>query len=128
MSITLVQRELFSGQATYTSGSPGSLGTVTGTFYRRDRGPRTSGTTGFSGEIRGVDAYHDIALSGASATRLFFGAWYKVKSFASDGSNGIRLITAMDSLSSGANMVTSCKVVSTTTRFLVLEGYPSTTQ
>jgi hypothetical protein len=111
----LVSQELFQTIGALDSGTPGTLGTVSGPFVKRPVGPRTASVAapGWSAEIPGINLYHDLDLTsgpGASARDTgMFGAWYYFSSVPTDGVNVVRLINLENALG-GGNQVTTITI------------------
>jgi len=103
----LVSRETFQGVGTLTSSTPGNLGTVSGTFYKRAVGPKITGDTtagglGWSADPHGTNPYHYWSVAGGLGTgysRMICG-WYYLGNVSSNGINGnfMRLLWAGDTL------------------------------
>ncbi len=97
-SLTLVQREPFQGVGTLDSATPGNLGTVSGSFFKRAGGPLVSGAApaasgdGWSADLRRVNAAHVFATipggNSPSAASRMIGAWYRFDAITDDGSAG----------------------------------------
>ena len=106
-SLQLVAREPFQGVGTLNSTTPGNLGTVSGSFYKRGVGPKISGDTtagglGWSADIHGANPYHYWTVAGGLGSgynRMICG-WYYLGNVSSNGVNGnsMRLLWAGDSL------------------------------
>ena len=88
---TLLVREMFENVGTITSGAPGTTfdGVITGTFYKRPVGPRTSGISspGWSADPRAATALvGEIGFTNSPAvqckTNGIVGAWFRFRSFA----------------------------------------------
>jgi len=106
-TLQLVNRETFQGVGALNSTTPGNLGTVSGTFFKRPIGPKLTGDTtaggkGWSGDAHGTNPYHFWNVAGGLGTgysRMICG-WYYLGNVSSNGVNGnfMRLLWAGDSL------------------------------
>lgn len=85
--LTLVNRELFVGVGTVTSGSPGAFSTVDGTLYKAYRGPSAAGAGAFwSAECghptgsSGINSMGWFSATGAAGIKWYLGGWFFIKS------------------------------------------------
>lgn len=114
MSQTIVNLSMFSGAATYTSGVPGDLTLVTGTFYRYAIGPKLTGDTIFDGrgcsaDMRGAAiTYNQWTVSGAARTRGMAGNWYYLHT-ATVG-NGANPCFLTSTRQSNGNQIVRCQL------------------
>ncbi len=97
-ALTLVSREMFQGVGTLNAATPGNLGTVTGSFYKRPAGPTIPGEAltasgeGWSADFQRQASYHTFATvpgsQSAGATGRMICGWYNFASVTDDGAAG----------------------------------------
>lgn len=112
--MTLQNRETFENLGTLNAGSPGNLGTVTGSFVKHPVGPTAAGIgdPGWSALIASsADQYH-FASVGSATTIGFVGAWFYFSTKNTDPSNRAIVLYVTDSTGgSGLNQVTEISVL-----------------
>ncbi len=97
-ALTLVSREMFQGVGTLSAATPGSLGVVAGSFYKRPAGPTipgellTASGEGWSADLQRQGASHTFATVPGSqstgATGHLICGWYFFASVTDDGVAG----------------------------------------
>jgi hypothetical protein len=129
-AMTLVQRETFQTVGDLTSGTPGNLGSVTGTFSKRAVGPTAAGleSYGWSGCLStATPTWHEWTMTGSETNTGMAGAWFFIGYYGNiTGGNRAQMMNLTDTSSSGTLSVTSAELLANgEVKFL---GYNTTAQ
>lgn len=102
-ALTLLQRETFQAVGTLNSGTPGNLGVVTGSLYKRPGGPivgsdTSGGGTGWSADTHNAAAYNQWTITGGQGANFNFMVcgWFCLGDISTDNFPGrvVKLLAA----------------------------------